>query len=34
MYIEPVSELPRAVTRLILWLSPPERVLLARLRVR
>ena len=34
IYSEPTRELPRAVTRLILWLSPPERVLDALLSVR
>jgi hypothetical protein len=28
IYIDPTRELPKAVTRFILWLSPPERVLL------
>ena len=34
MYIDPTSELPSAVTRFTRWLSPPERVFIARLRVR
>ena len=34
IYIDPTREEPRAVTRLMRWLSPPERVLQARLSVR
>ena len=34
MYMEPTSELPSEVARLMRWLSPPLSVLLMRLRVR
>ena len=34
MYNEPTSEEPKEVVRFMRWLSPPERVLLGRLRVR
>ena len=34
IYMEPTSELPSAVTRLTLWLSPPDSVFIARDSVR